>query len=78
MSKFDDWIKELSKTHDVPNAPFVVEAMKAAFIGGRESVLAQWPSDEEINNQYKGLIGSDHGYGLAVNFIKKRLMGDNE
>ena len=72
MSKFDDWIKELSKTHDVPNAPFVVEAMKAAFIGGRESVLKQWPSDEEIRKEYQ----DDHERFLAreaIYWLKSRL-----
>ena len=77
MSKYDEWIKEISKTHDVPNAPFVVEAMKAAFIGGRESVLKQWPSEEEIWKAAKYETSFADSFNDGIRWLKSRL-GDNE
>jgi hypothetical protein len=45
---FEKWLKSMRQTHEVPNAPFVLEAMRASFDGGRNSMLAELRAIEEL------------------------------
>lgn len=60
---------------DIINTAWRLEAVRAAF-GGKPLVIKSWFRSPVVNHKVGGAVGSDHLFGLAVDFHIEGLASD--